>query len=67
VSPEGARLLLGHPAYDRLLPVADVVSELDVRDAAVAGVLAYPAHRDAEQLGDIGGGEETITPHEDAD
>ena len=67
MSPEGARLLLGYPAYDRLLPVAHVVSELDVRDAAVPGVLAYPAHRDAEQLGDIGGGEERIIPMEEAD
>jgi hypothetical protein len=61
VSPEGARLLLGYPAYDRLLPVADVVSELDVRDARVACVFAYPADRDAQQLGDVGGGEESIT------
>ena len=63
MSPEGARLLLGDPAYDRFLSVADVVSELDVRDAAAAGVLAYPAHRNAQQFGDIGGGEETVTPH----
>jgi transcriptional regulator with XRE-family HTH domain len=63
VFPEGAGLLPGDPAYDRFLSVADVVSELDVRDAAVAGVLAYPAHRNTQQFGDIGGSEEAVTPH----
>jgi hypothetical protein len=53
--------LLGDQAYDRVLPVADVVSELDVGDAAAAGVFAHPAHRDAQQLGDVGGGEQAIT------
>jgi hypothetical protein len=61
VSPERACLLLGDPGYDCLLSVADVVSELDVGDAAAAGVFAHPAHRDAEQLGDVGGGEQAIT------
>jgi hypothetical protein len=61
VTAEGARLLLGNPAYDGLLPVADVAAELDMRDAAASGVLAHPADRDAEQLGDVGGGQETVT------
>jgi transcriptional regulator with XRE-family HTH domain len=55
--------LLRHPGYERLLPVADVAAELDVGDAAAAGVVAYPAHRDTQQFGDIGGGEETVTSH----
>jgi hypothetical protein len=59
--------LLGDPAYDRFLSVADIVSKLNVRDTAVAGVLAYPAHRDTQKLGDIRGGEETVTPIEEAD
>lgn len=63
VSAERARLLLGNPAYDGVVPVADVVSELDVGDAAAAGVLAHPAHRDAQQLGDVDGGEEAIARH----
>jgi hypothetical protein len=60
VSSECARLLLADPAYDRLLPVADVASELDVGDEAASRVLAHPAHRDAQQLGYVGGGEETV-------
>lgn len=63
VSPERASLLLGDPAYDGVVAVADVVSELDVGDAAAAGVFAYPADRDGEQLGDVGGGEETLAHH----
>lgn len=61
VPSERARLLLGNPAYDCLLPVAHVVPELDVGDKAASRVLAHPAHRDAEQLGDVGGGEQMIT------
>jgi hypothetical protein len=60
MSPERARLLLGDPAYDGLLPIADVAAELDVGDAAAPRVLADPADRNAEQLGDVGGGEESI-------
>jgi hypothetical protein len=63
VSSEGARLLVGNPAYDGLVSVADVTPELDVWDAAAARVLAYPAHRDAQQLGDLGGGEEALASH----
>lgn len=46
------------------MSVADVVSELNVGDAAAAGVFAHPAHRDAQQLGDVGGGEQAII-HDD--
>jgi hypothetical protein len=60
VSAERSCFLLGDPAYDCVVPVADVVSELDVRDATVTGVLTHPADRDAQQLGDVGGGEETF-------
>ena len=60
VAAEGTGLLLGDPAYDGLLSVADVPAELDVGDATASGVLAYPADRDAEQLGDVGGGEEAV-------
>ena len=60
VAPERARLLLGDPAYDGLLAVANVVSELDVGDAAAARVLAHPADRDAQQLGDVDSGEQAI-------
>lgn len=60
VPSECARLLLADPAYDRLLPIADVASELDVGDEAASRMLAHPAHRDAQQLGDVGGGEETV-------
>jgi hypothetical protein len=60
VTAEGAGLLLGDPAYEGLLSVADVAAELDMWDAAAPGVLAHPADRNAEQLGDVGGGEETV-------
>jgi hypothetical protein len=60
VSPERARLLLADPAYDRLLPIADVTAKLDMRDEAASRMLAHPAHRDAQQLGYVGGGEETV-------
>ena len=63
VSSERSRFLLGDPAYECLVAVADVVAELDVWDAAAAGVLAYPACRDAQQLGDLGGGEEAVASH----
>src|SRR5439155_3433797 len=63
VSPERARFLLGNPAYDRLVAIANVVPELDVGDATAAGVLAHPAHRDAQQLGDVGCGEEALNRH----
>ena len=58
-----ASFQLRDPDYDRLLSIADVVSELDVGNATAAGVLAYPAHRDTEQLGDVGGGEEALSRH----
>jgi hypothetical protein len=35
-----------------------------VGDAAATRVLPHPAHRDAEQLGDVGGGEQSITQDE---
>ena len=60
MSSERTRLLLNDPAYDRLLPIAHVASELDVGDEAASRMLAHPAHRDAQQLGDVGGGEETV-------
>jgi hypothetical protein len=60
MAPEYARLLLADPAYDRLLARADVAAELDVGDAAAPRMLAHPAHRDAQQLGDVGGGEKAV-------
>jgi len=65
VSSECARLLLADPAYDRLLPIADVASELDVGDEAASRMLAHPAHRDAQQLGYVSGGEETVAHFHD--
>jgi hypothetical protein len=60
VTAEGAGLLLGDPAYDGLLPVADVAAELDMRDSTVPRMLAHPTDRNAQQLGDVGGGEKTV-------
>lgn len=40
VASERTRLLLGNPAYDRLVPVADVAAELDVGDATASRMLA---------------------------
>jgi hypothetical protein len=60
VSAERARFLLAHPAYDGFSAVADIAAELDVRDAAAPRMLTHPADRDAEQLGDVCGGEEAI-------
>jgi hypothetical protein len=60
VATEGAGFLLGDPAYDGLMSVADVTTELNVWDAAAPGVFAHPADRDAEQLGDVDSGEETV-------
>ena len=65
VTAEGAGLLLSDPAYEGLLSVADVAAELDMRDAAAPGVLAHPADRDAQQLGDVGSSEETIAQSSD--
>jgi hypothetical protein len=63
MSPERARFLLSDPAYDGLVAVADVVSELDVGDAAAAGVLAHPADRDAQEFGDVVSGEKAVALH----
>src|SRR5262245_23956200 len=60
VSTERARLLLGNPGQQGLLAVANVAAELYVGDSTAARVLAYPAHRDAQQLGDVRSGEQSL-------
>ena len=64
VAAEGARLLFGDPSDDGFLSVAHVSAELDVGNAAAACVLADPADRDAEALGDVCGGEQPVAFHE---
>src|ERR1043166_4350124 len=64
VPAERTCLLFGDPSDDRLLPVTHVAAELDVGDAPTASMLAYPADRDAEQVGDICGGEQPVALHD---
>jgi hypothetical protein len=61
VSAERGRLLFGHPGYDGVVSVAHVMPELNVGDPPASRMLAHPTDRDAQQLGDISGGEETLT------
>jgi hypothetical protein len=47
------------------VPVAKVrrVENLRAGDVTAAGVLMYPAHGDARQPGDVGGGEQSRATH----
>jgi hypothetical protein len=62
VLPPGgpAAFLVAEPVDDGFRPIADVPAEPDVREEPAASVLADPALRDSEELGDLGGGEETV-------
>ncbi len=55
-----AHFLLGDPGEHRLSSIALVAAERDVGEMVVSRVLAHPALRHGEEIGDFAGGEESV-------